>query len=217
MRKDPAVLFYYSDFLVGTEFMTDEEVGKYIRLLCHQADKGRLTKKQVQSVCKANAIPESILEKLTIDESGLYYQKRMEEEKIKRSKFVESRRNSAKGIKSVSKAYARRMEDINKNTNEIVISNNGFPKKEEVLFYFTESGYSKEMGESFFSYYDAQEWRTTSGVSIAKRWQSKVIGWINNQKQYEVKDAVNKGNKPRGSIDFDKYAKEQATIKPRSS
>ena len=28
--KDPAVLFYFQDFLVGTEFMTDEEVGQYI-------------------------------------------------------------------------------------------------------------------------------------------------------------------------------------------
>ena len=41
--KDPAVLFYFQDFLVGTEFMTDDEVGKYIRILCHQADKGALT------------------------------------------------------------------------------------------------------------------------------------------------------------------------------
>jgi len=31
--KDPAVLFYFQDFLVGTEFMSDEEVGKYIFVL----------------------------------------------------------------------------------------------------------------------------------------------------------------------------------------
>lgn len=36
--KDPAVLFYFQDFLVGTDFMTADEVGKYIRILCHQAD-----------------------------------------------------------------------------------------------------------------------------------------------------------------------------------
>jgi len=50
--KDPAVLFYFQDFLVGTEFMTDEEVGKYIRILCHQADKGPLTEYQVKKICK---------------------------------------------------------------------------------------------------------------------------------------------------------------------
>jgi len=31
--KDPAVLFYTQDFLTGTFTMTDEQVGKYIRLL----------------------------------------------------------------------------------------------------------------------------------------------------------------------------------------
>ena len=39
--------FYYQDFLVGTEFMADEDTGKYIKMLCYQADKGKLTKKQV--------------------------------------------------------------------------------------------------------------------------------------------------------------------------
>ena len=117
MAKDPAVLFYYSDFLVGTEFMSNEEVGIYIRLLCHQADKGRLTEKQVKSVCKAYAIPEFVKDKFTLDENGCYYQKRMEEEKIKRSKYVESRRKSALSPKSVRKAYAKRMEDIDININ----------------------------------------------------------------------------------------------------
>ena len=31
IMKDPAVLFYFQDFLVGTEFMTDDEVGKYLQ------------------------------------------------------------------------------------------------------------------------------------------------------------------------------------------
>ena len=62
--KDPAVLFYFQDFLVGTEFMTDDEVGKYIRILCHQADKGVLTERQVLRICNTSKIPESIEEKL---------------------------------------------------------------------------------------------------------------------------------------------------------
>jgi hypothetical protein len=43
MAKDPAVLFYTQDFLVGTLTMTNEQVGKYIRLLCLQHQKGKLT------------------------------------------------------------------------------------------------------------------------------------------------------------------------------
>ena len=46
MAKDPAFLFYPSDFLTGTMFMTDEQVGKYIRLLCAQHQKGHLCEKR---------------------------------------------------------------------------------------------------------------------------------------------------------------------------
>jgi len=42
MGKDPAFLFYSSDFTIGTQFMTDEQVGKYIRLLCAQHQTGHL-------------------------------------------------------------------------------------------------------------------------------------------------------------------------------
>ena len=39
-RKAPAVQFYAEDFLGGTRFMSNAEVGLYIRLLCEQVDKG---------------------------------------------------------------------------------------------------------------------------------------------------------------------------------
>jgi hypothetical protein len=52
MSKDPAILFYTSDFLTGTFTMTDEQVGKYIRLLCLQHQKGSLTEKDMLKICK---------------------------------------------------------------------------------------------------------------------------------------------------------------------
>ena len=120
MAKDPAVLFYYQDFLVGTEFMEDEDVGKYIRILCHQFDKGKLTERQVLSICKASAIeniePE-ILIKLKKDNNGLYYNERAKLEKEKRANFSKSRRDNALGIKS-KKASAKHMEDKDKDVNK---------------------------------------------------------------------------------------------------
>ena len=53
MAKDPAVLFYTSDFLTGTLTMSDEQVGKYIRLLCLQHQKGKLSKKDMLNICKS--------------------------------------------------------------------------------------------------------------------------------------------------------------------
>ena len=118
MAKDPAVLFYYQDFIVGTEFMTDDEIGKYIKLLCYQADKGKLTKKQVLSICSASAFPDFVHEKFLVDKNGLYYNGRMLEEKEKRLKFTESRRNNALS----PKAYAQHMEDEDININKDIIN-----------------------------------------------------------------------------------------------
>jgi len=39
-RKAPAVQFYAEDFLGGTRFLSNAEVGLYIRLLCEQIDAG---------------------------------------------------------------------------------------------------------------------------------------------------------------------------------
>lgn len=46
MAKDPAFLFYASDFLTGTMFFSNEQVGKYIRLLCSQHQHGGFIEKK---------------------------------------------------------------------------------------------------------------------------------------------------------------------------
>ena len=40
--KDPAFLFYSSDFLSGTMLMNNEEIGIYIKLICLQHQQGHL-------------------------------------------------------------------------------------------------------------------------------------------------------------------------------
>ena len=120
MAKDPAVLFYYESFMVGTQFMTDDEVGKYIRLLCLQFDKGHMSKELVLTVCKANEIPNSIKSKLLLDDDGLYYNERADIEKEKRRKFVSSRKHDkslAKHTPITSEALASHTININKDIN----------------------------------------------------------------------------------------------------
>jgi hypothetical protein len=114
MAKDPAVLFYTSDFLSGTFTMDDTQVGKYIRLLCLQHQKGKLTQKDMLSICKAYDV--EIWDKFKV-EDGLYYNERMYNETIRRQKFSESRRNNAKSTKkeSTSEAYAKHMETETEN------------------------------------------------------------------------------------------------------
>jgi len=123
--KDPAVLFYFQDFLVGTEFMTDEETGKYIRILCHQADKETLSLTQLERICKGK-VPTAIMEKLTKNGDGKYYQKRMQEEREKRINYSESRRinRSKKNIK-ICKTHDKRMENENENINKDINNKKG--------------------------------------------------------------------------------------------
>jgi len=42
----------------------------------------------------------------------------------------------------------------------------------------------KEEAEKFWSFYDGQEWHTARGAYVGKKWKSKVIGWMNNSKQF---------------------------------
>ena len=79
MAKDPAVLFYTSDFLSGTYTMSDEQVGKYIRLLCLQHQKGRLSEKDMLNICKTYDV--EIWSKFR-KEKEEYFNQKMEDETL---------------------------------------------------------------------------------------------------------------------------------------
>src|SRR3989304_569870 len=91
-NKDPAILFYTSDFLTGTMTMSNEDVGKYIRLLCLQHQRGKLAEKDMLYICTTYV--EAVFEKFVKDEQGFYQNKRLEKETLKRKKYCESRRKN---------------------------------------------------------------------------------------------------------------------------
>jgi uncharacterized protein YdaU (DUF1376 family) len=125
MSKDPAFLFYTSDFLTGTMTMTNEQVGKYIRLLCFQHQKGDLSEKDMLFIC--GSYDEEIFAKFEkIGEK--FRNKRLFEEVEKRKKYSESRRNNRlkkeepkeeikEDMLNTSLPYVEHME--NENENEI--------------------------------------------------------------------------------------------------
>jgi len=117
MSKDPAVLLYTSDFLSGTFTMSDEQVGRYIRLLCLQHQKGKLTEKDMQSICKG--YDSDVYEKFDLVD-GYYINKRMYEEAQRRSKFTESRRKNA-SAKHMHNHMENENENINENKNRNVL------------------------------------------------------------------------------------------------
>ena len=120
MAKDPAFLFYTGDFTTGTQFLSDEQVGKYIRLLMAQHQHGRLSEKQVIIICKI--YDNEIMSKFKKDDDGFFYNERLESEVSKRKAFSESRSNNKKGktkdLFMTSKSYDNHMEDENENKDE---------------------------------------------------------------------------------------------------
>jgi uncharacterized protein YdaU (DUF1376 family) len=181
MSKDPAVLFYTSDFLSGTFTMTDEQVGKYIRLLCLQHQKGKLTEKDMLSICKA--YDNEIWEKFD-QVDGFFLNDRMYNESIRRSKFTESRRNNAKSVKndSTSEALAKHMpmhmetETETISVNKDIFVNNIEPFKnllsesyQEFIDYWTEPSKSGKLR------YEAQKF-----FDIKRR----VNTWLQNKNKY---------------------------------
>ncbi len=111
--KDPAFLFYSSDFLSGTMLMTDEQVGRYIKLLCLQHQKGHLKEKDMLNIC--NSYDEDIFSKFQKDEEGNFYNERLENEINRRKAYSESRRNNRKKkdlIPEENKTYEKDMLNI---------------------------------------------------------------------------------------------------------
>ncbi len=94
MSKDPAVLFYTSDFLTGTAFFTDAQRGQYIRLLCEQHQIGHIPPEHMLEICKTADSP--VIKKFTTDENGFFFNTRMEEEIEKRRQFSEYQSKKAK-------------------------------------------------------------------------------------------------------------------------
>ncbi len=195
MAKDPAFLFYTSDFLTGTLTMTDEQVGRYIRLLCLQHQKFELTEKDMNYICKG--YDEDIFCKFIKTEDGKFYNARLREEAIKRSNYSESRRNNKlkKDIKNISSTYVQHMENENENVNEDINkdkNNNGKPKKlkftppsiNDVIKFFDDNGYTN--GDKAWNYYNDGEWKDSNGKQVINWKQKMRIVWFKEENKKKV-------------------------------
>ena len=108
MAKDPALLFYTGDFLVGTMTMTNEQRGKYILLLCMQHQQGFLTEEDMKENLEDTDI--KVFNKFEKLSDGKYYNLRLREEADRRKSYSESRRNNR--MKNISKSYDKHMETV---------------------------------------------------------------------------------------------------------
>ena len=181
MSKDPAVLFYTSDFLTGTTLMSNEQVGKYIRLLCIQHQKGVLSEKDMLKIC--DSYDEDIFDKFEKTEEG-YFNQRMRDEFEKRKKYSESRANNRKkkeDMKNICNSYEEHMENENENLNNL--KDNSITKRfvkptlEELREYMESIGMN-DVSHKFFDFYESKGWMI--GKNKMRDWKSAVRTWKPN-------------------------------------
>ena len=196
MAKDPAFLFYSSDFLTGVLDLTMEERGQYITLLCIQHQKGPLNEKTIR--LSVGSISDCVLSKFQKNEDGLFYQKRLCEEIEKREKFTESRRNNgslggrpSKNKKPNGKPNGKpnenhtedENEDENINTDVVEIKkelakNKNFkiPEFSEIVEHFKFRNSTEIEAAKFYNFYQSKNWMV--GKSKMKDWRAAANGWV---------------------------------------
>jgi uncharacterized protein YdaU (DUF1376 family) len=179
MAKDPAFLFYTSDFLTGTMFMTNEQVGIYIRLLCSQHQHGGIIDKV--SFNSLVGTHEVVRVKFEETESGFYNIRLME---------VMGARNAKSNNLSlaVKKVWEERKNAIplksdaiplqlHKNSKGKAKKNDAIPmetvNENEVIDYFILNGYKKEIAIKAFNYYNEANWHDASGKKVLN-WKQKM-------------------------------------------
>ena len=98
-RKAPAFQFYADDFLAGTLEMSQEEVGQFIRLLCHQWNRGSIpVETEKQQRLTGGCVSVDVLAKFRLCEDGLLRNERLETVRSERDRFLQQQ--SEKGRKS---------------------------------------------------------------------------------------------------------------------
>lgn len=175
MAKDPAFLFYTNDFISGTQFFSDEQVGIYVRILCAMHQHGRLNEKQVLQISKT--YDEDIMCKFDQDEDKKYFNPRLEEEISKRNKYTESRRNNRLKkdmTQDMTEHMNNHMIEHMDNENENEIDNNN---KKEVIVY----------SEEFLKF---NEWLKNNAPSVLKLKEPITEEQFKKLKQFDKKSTA---------------------------
>ena len=209
MAKDPAFLFYPGDYIGGTMGMTFEEKGAYIELLMMQFMRGHMTEHMIVQVVGQRW--ENIKHKFVQDEKGLFFNVRLDEEKIKRANFTKSRRNNKEGKNQHSKNKEKEghisshmsghvtshMENENENVNEDINNTNkkeilknsnlfrqpDIPTFDKVHEVFILNGGTKEMATNFFNKYQGTGWYLNNSpiINFVSLVNNYIANWNKNK------------------------------------
>ena len=120
-RKAPAFQLYTDDFLAGTLEMSQEEVGQFIRLLCHQWNRGWIpVETEKQQRLTGGCVSVDVLVKFRLCEDGFLRNERLESVRTERGIFLQQQ--SKKGQQSAEKRRLATLEnqpEVNRTSTEV--------------------------------------------------------------------------------------------------
>lgn len=124
--KDPALLWYFSDWNGGTMTLSRHLKGCYMDLLSAQFFNGPLSLEEIKTVLGSDfgSSWPALQKKFSKTSDGAFFNERLQAEKTKRANFAESRRKNRKGSKTSDLSSDKHMsthmenENINENINE---------------------------------------------------------------------------------------------------
>lgn len=217
MAKQPSFNFYSSDFLSQTIFLSFEDKGKLIMLLCLQHQHGHLKKEQMLKTC--GTISDDLWEFFKLDADGKYFNEQIDIATEKRKNFINKQKNNISkrwnkvgNTKSIPNEYQKDSlviplekeneneieKDYEKETTEkdskVVRKERKVfikPTKEEVLAFAKGEDLRTDIVNKWFNHYEANGWKI--GKNPMKNWKASYRNWCDNS--YD-KPPNNKGSSP---------------------
>lgn len=193
MGKDPAVLWYFSDWKGGTSTLSRHLKGCYIDLLDSLFNNQSLTLDEIKTVLGSDfgqSWP-ALQKKFVKDENGNFYNERLRAEILKRKKFVAGRIENLKGNKE-SLHMDSHVESRNENElkNKVKVKKFTVPKIEDLIKEFSEKGLTaekaKEQSDIFLNHYETVGWVVGKARSPMKNWKSAVSNWISRSTEFST-------------------------------
>ncbi len=206
--KPPAFQFYADDFLSGTSDMTAEEVGVYIRLLCHAWNKDGLEDNERLSLlagqCQASSLAHAKTKFRLTD--GKLRNPRQEIERQKQSDY--RTRQAENGRK---RWLGNANPDANPDASvkppspspspsplRCTNKQNGFPSLTEVVTNAEMIGMTKADAEQFWHHFESSGWIDKNGHPI-QNWRSKQTSWKTVAKAMPLEQAHRQSESPAQS------------------
>jgi len=210
-RKAPAFQLYTDDFLAGTLEMSQEEVGQFIRLLCHQWNRGSIpVETEKQQRLTGGCVSVDVLVKFRLCEDGSLRNERLESVRTERGLFLQQQ--SIKGQQSAEKrrlAASAIQPELNQTSTEVQPDGQPTPQPEsnspspspiikiqadkppstrfqkptlEQLNTKAELiGLSTTEVEKFWNYYESNGWKV--GKNPMKSWPAALQNWLSRVRE----------------------------------